>query len=174
LICQDVRQLSDIPKAHVNLYVAEYFAMDRTENQSSVTGNVIQEHDALRDKVRRIHTILVQPEPAPGEIEVLLREFLNALLVHFSNEENEGFFDEVTAHSPRLAGRAGKLCVEHRQMLREADELCRFAAAGSPSMPWWRELSSRCHEFTKRLMHHEHEENKLLQEAHQADIGTYD
>jgi hypothetical protein len=123
--------------------------------------------------VSRIHAVLASPEPAQDEIETLLCEFLNALLVHFSNEENEGFFDEVTAHSPRLTGQAGKLCVEHKQMLREADELCQFAAAGSPSMPWWRELSSRCHEFSRRLMHHEHEENKLLQEADQTDIGTY-
>jgi hypothetical protein len=59
-------------------------------------------------------------------------------------------------------------------MLRDADELCRFAAAGSPSMPWWRELSLRCHEFSKRLMQHEHEENRLLQEARQSDIGVCD
>jgi len=148
--------------------------MNRTISQSDAIDRVLQEHNALRDKVSRIHTVLASPEPAQDEIETLLRDFLNALLVHFSNEENEGFFDEVTAHSPRLAGQAGKLCVEHKQMLREADELCRFAAAGSPSMPWWRELSSRCHEFSKRLMHHEHEENKLLQEAHQTDIGAYD
>jgi iron-sulfur cluster repair protein YtfE (RIC family) len=148
--------------------------MNRTVTQSEVIDRVLQEHNALRDKVHRIHTVLASPEPAQDGVEALLREFLNALLVHFSNEENEGFFDEVAAHSPRLAGQAGRLCVEHKQILREADELCRFAAAGSPSMPWWRELSSRCHEISKRLMHHEHEENKLLQEAHQTDIGTND
>ena len=148
--------------------------MNRAMTQSDAIDRVLQEHNALRDKVSRIHTVLASPEPAQDEIETLLREFLNALLVHFSSEENDGFFDEVTAHSPRLAGQAGKLCIEHKQMLHEADELCRFAAAGSPSMPWWRELSSRCHEFSKRLMHHEHEETNLLQEAHQTDIGAYD
>ena len=148
--------------------------MNSPETKSSVIERVMQEHDALRDKVRQVHTILAQPDPDAEEMEKLLREFLNALLVHFSNEENDGFFAELTAHAPRLAGRAGRLCVEHKQMLREAEELCRFATAGSPSLPWWRELSSRCHEFSKRLMHHEHEENKLLQEAHQSDIGTYD
>jgi iron-sulfur cluster repair protein YtfE (RIC family) len=135
---------------------------------------MLREHNALRDKVRRIHTIMAQPDPAPNEIESLLREFSHALLVHFTNEEREGFLDAVTAHSPRLAGRAGAFCVEHRELLREADELYRFATAGSPSMPWWRELKSRCHEFSKRLMHHEHEENMLLQDAHQTDIGTCD
>jgi hemerythrin len=148
--------------------------MNRTFTKSYVIDQVLQEHDALCDKVNRIHTVLAGPEPAQDEIETLLREFLNALLIHFSNEENEGFFDEVIAHSPRLAGRAGKLRIEHKQILREADELCRFAAAGSPSMPWWRELSSRCHEFCKRLMHHEHQEKQLLQKAHQTDTGAYD
>jgi iron-sulfur cluster repair protein YtfE (RIC family) len=142
--------------------------------QSETIERIMQEHDALRDKVRRIHSVLAEPEPAQGEIEILLREFLNALIIHFDCEEDEGFFTEVASHSPRLAGQAGKLCNEHREMLRDADELCRFATAGSPSIPWWRELRSRCHEFSKRLMHHEHEENKLLQEARQSDIGVFD
>jgi hemerythrin len=148
--------------------------MKIVNTQSEVVQRILQEHDALRGKVNKIHSILAQPEPAEDEIEVLLREFLNALLVHFGNEETDGFFDEITAHSPRLADRAGKLCIEHKLMLREAEELCQFAAAGSPSMPWWRELRSRCHEFCKRLMHHESEENRLLQETHQSDIGAYD
>ena len=45
--------------------------------------------------------------------------------------------------APRLADKAGTLCVEHRELLREANELCRFAEAGSPSVQWWRELNSR-------------------------------
>jgi iron-sulfur cluster repair protein YtfE (RIC family) len=149
--------------------------MNRTNTQAEVIERIMQEHDALRDKVRRIHAVLSQPEPAPDDIEKVLREFLNALVVHFSTEEEgEGFFAEVTAHAPRLAGQAGKLCVEHAQLLREFDEICRFAAAGSPSMPWWRELRSRCHAFNSRLMHHEHEENSLLQRAYQEDIGVND
>jgi iron-sulfur cluster repair protein YtfE (RIC family) len=128
---------------------------------------ILQEHDALRDKVHRIHSTFDEPEPNQSEIEALLREFFSALRAHFIHEE-DGLFEEVTSHAPRLADRAGKLRMEHRQMLRDADELCRFAAAGSPSMPWWRELSSRCHEFNKRLMQHEHEENRLLQEARQS------
>jgi iron-sulfur cluster repair protein YtfE (RIC family) len=148
--------------------------MNRTQNGSNAIEQVLQEHNALREKLGRIHTVLAGREPNQAEIETLLSEFLHTLLVHFSNEEDQGFFDEVTAQAPRLASQAGKLCVEHKQLLRDADELFRFATAGSPSMPWWRELHTRCHEFSKRLMHHESEENRLLQEAHQADIGTYD
>jgi len=148
--------------------------MNAANTPSEIIEKIMQEHECLRGKVHRIHSVLAQPEPDQEEIEVLLQAFLRALLVHFSNEEDEGFFDDVTAHAPRLAGQADHLCLEHRQLLRDADELCRFASAGSPSMPWWRELRSRCHEFSKRLMHHECAENKLLQEAHQSDIGAYD
>jgi iron-sulfur cluster repair protein YtfE (RIC family) len=146
--------------------------MNRMMTQSYVIDRVLHEHNALREKLSRIHTVLASPEPAQDEIETLLHEFMNAMLVHFSNEEDHGFFDEVIAHSPRLAEQADKLRIEHKQILREADELCRFAAAGSASMPWWRELRTRCHEFSRRLMQHEHEENKLLQEAHQTYIGA--
>jgi iron-sulfur cluster repair protein YtfE (RIC family) len=148
--------------------------MARAKAQSEIIEIVVQEHEALRNKLHRIHSVLAQPEPTPIEIETLLREFRNTLLVHFSTEEDDGFFDEVTTHAPRLARQSGKLSIEHNQLLREANELCQFAAAGSPSMPWWRELHARCHAFSKRLMHHEREENKLLQEAHQSDIGEGD
>lgn len=147
--------------------------MNQAFTQSESIDRILQEHDALRDKVRRIHSTFDEPEPNQSEIEELLREFFSTLRVHFIHEEDE-LFEEVTSQAPRLAGRAGKLRLEHREMLRDADELCRFAIAGSASMPWWRELSSRCHVFCKRLMQHEHEENQLLQESRKSDIGVYD
>src|SRR6476660_10254724 len=150
-------------------YMSRSTAMNRTNLETEIVEQIMHEHDVLRDKLKRIHAVLAAP-PAQDEIEALLREFLTTLVVHFSNEENEGFFSEVTACAPLLKERAGKLCVEHRQMLHDANELCRFAAAGSPSIPWWRELSSRCHVFSKRLMQHEIDENKLLHESHMADI----
>ena len=80
--------------------------------KSETIERILQEHDALQDKVRRIHSVLAEPEPAQAEIETLLREFLSTMIVHFSNEEDkEGFFAEVTAHAPRLSGQAGRLCV---------------------------------------------------------------
>ena len=144
--------------------------------KSETIEEIMREHDALQRKVNRIHTVLSEPEPAPQEIDALLREFLTTLIVHFSNEEAEeqGFFAEVSAHSPSLAGSAAKLCVEHRQLLHDANELCQFASAGSPSIPWWRELRSRCHEFYKRLRNQEFQENKLLHEAYKSDNGACD
>ncbi len=133
-----------------------------------------QEHDALREQLRQIHEVLAGPVIMAEETLKLLRELQVELVDHFVTEEEEGFFDEVITLAPRLQNRANQLCVEHEQMLYQVAELCRFAAAGSESMPWWQELGSRCHEFSKQLMHHESEENKLLQQSHQEDIGPSD
>lgn len=143
-------------------------------SKSEAVIRVLDEHESLRTKLRQIHTVLAGPDPTSGEVTTLLEEFQIALTMHFVNEETEGFFNEVASYAPRLADRAGKLCIEHQQLLHEAEELCRFAAAGSPSIQWWRELKSRCHEFSKQLMHHESEEHELLQETHQDDLGTND
>jgi hypothetical protein len=116
--------------------------------------------------------VLAVREMEADEVRELLRDFQLALGVHFSNEEEaEGFFESVTIHSPRLADQARRLCTEHEELLRKAAELCRFAAAGSPSIAWWRELNTRCHEFSRQLMRHESEESQLLQEAYQDDLS---
>jgi hypothetical protein len=142
---------------------------------SPIIERVMQEHDALHAKIHRIHSVLSGPMPDEDEIESLLREFLSTLVVHFAaEEEDEGFFTEVTKRDPTLVTSAAKLGVEHRDLLQEANELCQFAGAGCPSMLWWRELQTRCHEFNKRLMQHECQENKLLHEAHKNDARGYD
>ncbi len=148
--------------------------MNTQSTNQEVIETMHREHDALREKLARIHDVFSDIEPAQNEIKALLREFEAALATHFSHEEMGGFFEDVTSLSPTSAGEAGRLCVEHRDLQHEAAELCRFAASGSPSMPWWRELASRCHAFSQKLMLHESAENRLLQMAHRRDEGVVD
>jgi hypothetical protein len=140
----------------------------------TVVRRIMQEDGALRDKLRHIHNAIVDVKPSAEEVEHLLRDFKRLLEFHFIHEEKEGFFQEVTNKAPRLAERAKILCEEHRKMLADSGELCRFAAAGSPSVPWWHELRGRCQEFSNRLKQHENEECALLQETHQTDLGRGD
>jgi iron-sulfur cluster repair protein YtfE (RIC family) len=148
--------------------------IEQSITQSHVIQRIMQEHDQLRNKLRQVHSALSERKPESDEIGILLHEFLNALLVHFEKEENDGFFARITAEAPYLSKRAALLCQEHRKLLHEAKELCQFASAGSPSLLWWRELSSRCHVFSIRIMRHEHEENQLLREARQVACGDVD
>jgi hypothetical protein len=133
---------------------------------------IMCEHGALSDKLHRIHAVLSASPPDQSEIEELLREFLTMLIVHFSSEEDGDIFEQVKACAPTLAASAAKLAAEHRELLHKAEALCQFAKSGSPSMPWWRELQLRCHEFNRRFMQHECQENKLLHEAHRSDMGA--
>lgn len=147
----------------------------RLEANQEALEQIMHEHDALREKVQRIHAVLVKSGPTSNEIEGLLHEFMSVLIAHFANEEEEeGFFVEVTNCAPHLSVRAAELCNEHKRLLCLVDELCQFASGGSPSMDWWRELSSRCHEFSRQLTQHERQENRLLQLAHQVDLGAGD
>ena len=148
--------------------------MNVKSTESEAIESIQQEHEALREKLRHIHDVLAAHD-TPGErLSVLLRNLHDALVVHFSNEEFHGFFGEITAHAPQLKSSADKLCAEHLGMLHRASELGRFAAAGTGSEAWWRELRAGFQVFSKQLMHHESNENALLQQAYQEDIGTND
>jgi hemerythrin-like domain-containing protein len=148
--------------------------MNTTSTNHDTFEKMHQEHDALREKLGRIHDVFTGVDPSPSEIIALLQEFAEALAVHFSNEEVGGYFAEVISRSPELAGQIGRLAIEHQQLRHTAAELCRFATSGSPSMSWWRELASGCHAFSRQLMHHESEENQLLQQAYRRDVGVVD
>lgn len=148
--------------------------MNAQKTDHEVFKQMHQEHEALRAKLGRIHDLFQDTTPAPSEIKSLLKDFEVALALHFFNEETEGFFEDVTNHSPALAAEADRLCVEHRELQHEAAELRRFAAAGCPSIIWWRELAARCHTFSHKLMVHESAESRLLQIAYRQDIGVVD
>jgi iron-sulfur cluster repair protein YtfE (RIC family) len=132
---------------------------------------LLEEHEDLREQLERVHDAIKSMAPAPTEIKALLDEFEEALVIHFAHEEIDGFFDAVTVQAHSLAGEANRLCAEHNLLRNQAAELCRFAASGSASTPWWRELALRCHVFSQKLMHHESAENALLQIASHQQVA---
>jgi iron-sulfur cluster repair protein YtfE (RIC family) len=148
--------------------------VESSESEVEVIESIEREHEALREKLRFIHEALAAHHLRGEKLAELLHNLHDTLVVHFSNEEFHGFFGEITARAPQLKSSADKLCAEHQAMLHRASELVRFAAAGTGSEAWWRELRSGFQVFSKELMHHESNENALLQRAYQEDIGTND
>jgi iron-sulfur cluster repair protein YtfE (RIC family) len=122
-----------------------------------------EEHEDLRAQLGRVHDAIKSMAPAPAEIKTLLDEFEEALVIHFLHEEMDGLFAAVASDAPSLADEAIRLNAAHQLLRNQAAELCRFAASGNASMPWWRELASRCHAFSQKLMQHESAEHALLQ-----------
>jgi iron-sulfur cluster repair protein YtfE (RIC family) len=126
-----------------------------------------REHEEIREKLRRLHEMFSEMIQAPKEIKALVDEFEETLVNHFAHEEFGGFFDSVIHHAPQLEGEANRLCMEHHLLRSLVAELCEFAVAESPTLPWWRELASRCHVLSQKLIQHESAENALQRLAFQ-------
>lgn len=128
---------------------------------------VHREHEEIRERLRRIHDIFSGMIQAPKEIRAILDEFEETLANHFAREEFGGFFDSVIHQVPNLEVEVNRLCMEHHLLRSLVADLCEFAASGSPTVPWWRELALRCHALSQKLIQHESAEHALQRLAYQ-------
>lgn len=135
---------------------------------------VEQQHEEIRQSIAEIHRVLAAGESTAPQLAARLKAFCSMLDDHFRTEEADGFFDQITDQAPRLSPRADKLCHEHQQMLGGAKSLVKQAIDGDGSQAWRETLNKAFHEFSRSLMHHESEENELLQQAYTDDIGDKD
>lgn len=140
----------------------------------SVYEQTRREHEQLRERIKFLHQRFDSRSATPDEIARLLRELRAALATHFSNEECEGFFEQIVTRAPQLSRQAQKLTHEHVDMLERLDAIVRAADISAAEAVFPAELGARFHDFSKTLMHHESEENGMLQSAYQDDIGTKD
>ncbi|MGD9636226.1 MAG: hemerythrin domain-containing protein [Pirellulales bacterium] len=132
------------------------------------------EHEQLRERIKFLHQRFDARSATPDEIVRLLGELRAALGTHFNNEECEGFFEQIVTQAPQLSRQALKLTHEHVDMLERLDAIVRAAEISAADGVFPDDLAARFHEFAKTLMHHESEENGMLQSAYQDDIGTKD
>ena len=80
-----------------------------------------------------------------------------------STEGAAGWYAEVLAAEPRLAGPIGALEREHRSIAAELDALCAGLDAAI--------LATRCGELLHRLSGHRQRDADLLYEAYDTDLG---
>lgn len=133
-----------------------------------------QEHEMIRERLKCLHRRLEQQQAPLDEIVRLLTELRDCLNTHFHNEECEGFFDQIVTRAPQLSQQADSLTREHVELLQDLDALMLFAECGSGKPISWQTLALRFQDFMKKLMHHESEENGMLQQAYVDDLGTKD
>ena len=147
---------------------------DSAHQHSAAVQQVEREHEELRDAIKSIHTTLADPDSASTLLAEQLASCCEKLESHFRTEEDGGFFAEITNSAPRLSDQADKLCHEHETMLNEAktvrDQTRRLADSEGDR----KGISAAFHAFSKQLMHHESEENDMLQKAYWEDIGPAD
>jgi iron-sulfur cluster repair protein YtfE (RIC family) len=139
-----------------------------------VQERIRKEHERLRELLGQISRELASHRGTPARVTRQLRTLRDELDTHFAEEEDHGFFEQITEQAPRFSGQTQKLSDQHVDMLSKLAVLIDDSEHGDGSDAWWDGLVAEFHALSRELMQHEHEENELLQKAYSVDIGTKD
>ena len=143
------------------------------ESRHELFEQIEQDHAELRKLLSELHQVLAKKLESVARVAELVASLTDHLETHFEEEEATGVFEQVTAREPRLSDRASALYAEHDELRKTMHALNQAAKSGGGT-DWWEQLEVAFHDFSKGLMHHEHQENELVQEAYDQDIGAGD
>ena len=105
----------------------------------------------------------------------LLREHLR---VHFTQEERGGFLEESMTRMPRLSPAVSRVLAEHPALLAELDGLIGTLEGVDISAATAAESWTAAHRdfdrFAGNLITHERNENAVVQEGYNEDLGLVD
>ena len=140
-----------------------------------------EQFQKIQDQHRQLKDLLAQIESAlkdrSGPIDVvvdLVGQLGHQLTKHFQTEEAGGYFADALYEAPQLVNRANDLMLQHPRMTKSARKLA--AAADPETNPelWWDQTAERFEAFREELDKHERDEDRLIQEAYNRDIGMND
>ncbi len=135
----------------------------------------------IKDDNLRLRELFVQAETSRhgqvGKFADVLSALRDQLAMHFALEEAYGYFDDAVTEAPRLSTRASRLRDEHRELFTG---LCRLLDQveharlrhGKHRVP--AKIEQVFTEFHQAFQRHESDENALILEAFNDDIGTGD
>ncbi|MCG8450927.1 MAG: hemerythrin domain-containing protein [Pirellulales bacterium] len=133
-----------------------------------------KEHEALHKLVYKIREQIQAKSKGRDGAAHLMSKLCRYLGAHFKLEDSGGIFDQIALDAPRFSQEIDSLTIEHSQLLSEALQLAEKANLDHDTEQWWAEIARDYEKFSKRLTDHEHQENKIVQQAYNEDIGTMD
>jgi hypothetical protein len=133
-----------------------------------IVGHLLAQHRELHERLTAARAAFAAGRGEAHRVLCGLREHLAA---HFLQEERGGFLEESIARMPRLAAAAGRVVCEHPLLLAKLDGLIeRLAVADIPAMSWAC-VGRDFEEFCGHLLAHERNENAVVQEGYNEDLG---
>lgn len=150
-------------------------AIDRAD--PVILGHLLAQHRELHDLLLESRQALAASVLAVDAVMTarrrvaLLREHLAR---HFAQEEEGGFLEESLARMPRLAAAARDVLAEHTALLADVDGLLERLSARDIDRDAWRQAGHDFEAFASRLLAHERNENAVLQEGYNEDLGLAD
>jgi hypothetical protein len=147
-----------------------------------IMGHILAQHRDLHVLMTAARAVFAAPGPVDavrirGAIDTLgqLRDHLRE---HFAQEESGGFLEESVTRMPRLAKAMDAVVADHPELLAELGRLIEFLeradiVAGMP-FPEWERADQALAEFVEHLLAHERNENAVVQEGYNEDLGLMD
>lgn len=143
---------------------------------------VKEDNRALRELLDAVRGVFAGREWSHDAVQrrsacALLAQLRDQLAMHFALEEAYGYFDQPMQVAPRLCHQADTLRSQHGELYLSITSLADDAEtllAHHQSPAALRSISERFGAFDERLARHETEENDLIQEALEQDIGVGD
>jgi hemerythrin len=132
------------------------------------------QHQQLRSLMEVISNRFCYEHKSTRDLVSLLNALADHLQMHFEFEETDGYFFGLAQTTPHVSATVERLLREHEVMLEEVGSLVTMAREAFETAQDTSDLAERFSRFHARLENHEHEENKLVQDAYNIDIGTKD
>jgi hypothetical protein len=142
-----------------------------------ILGHVLAEHKDLFCRLMAIRAAFREPAataPAAQSVGESLRALRDHLAEHFSLEERGGFLEESIARMPRLGAAVGAIMRQHPLLLAELDRIIAGLSSSGGEAESWRQAGSDFEAFTTHMREHERNENAVVQEGYNEDLGLVD
>jgi hypothetical protein len=149
---------------------------DRTD--PVILGHLLGQHRELHSQLLAVRAAFAAADhPDAAGVEAIrgmlvgLREYLRR---HFDQEEHGGFMEESIARMPRLSTAVTAVLADHPHLLAELDALIGGLPQGSMPRDAWPESGRRFEAFADHLLAHERDENDVVQQGYNEDLGLAD
>jgi len=150
-------------------------AIDRAD--PVIMGHLLAEHRELHDlivEVREAFAGSAGGSTGAAAARRRLESLRCHLARHFAQEEQGGFLEESLARLPRLSPAVRGVLAEHPRLLAEVDGLLDRLGARDSDAEAWRRAGCDFEAFASHLLAHERNENAVLQEGYNEDLGLGD
>lgn len=142
-----------------------------------ILGHVLAEHRELFAQMSAVRAALAagrdeaSPRSGADAIRAALTSLREHLRCHFEQEERGGFMEESIARMPRLSGAVKAIVRQHPSLLAELDALIESLSPGPLSPDAWARARANFENFSASMAAHEREENRVVQEGYNEDLG---
>ena len=137
-----------------------------------VLGHLLVQHRDLHRLVQGVRDAFEPPRHV-GNIRAAARALRDHLAIHFAQEEQGGFMEEAIARMPRLSTAVTNVLRDHPALLAELDRVIASLPV-SDSAAAWATAASHFTAFIDHLIAHERNENAVVQEGYNEDLGLVD